>query len=253
MTGFGAQAGGEMVAFEHDLFIVHAQEDEPFVHGHLLPAVGLAKERVMLSSELKLGAIKVVELERGIQSSRFTVVVLSPAFTTDRLAELAELIAGYASGTTDRLMPLCCADCKLPLHLDCRSSLDYRDPARWAEEDQKLRACLQRPDPAPVEVRCPYPGMLPYSADTAAHYHGRRAEIDELLGRLRAGEREIYVIGPSGSGKSSLVAAGLLPQLRRGVSGLGPFVDAWMRPGERPTARLAGALEASEEALAAPA
>ena len=66
------------------------------------------------------------------------------------------------------------------------------------------------PAAAPPEVRlalpCPYPGMRPYTADDADHFHGRGAEIDELIGRLRAGERELCVLGPSGSGKSSLVA-----------------------------------------------
>jgi CHAT domain len=93
---------------------------------------------------------------------------------------------------------------------------------------------------------CPYPGMRPYSADTATHFHGRGAEVDGMIGRLLAGERELYVIGPSGSGKSSLVAAGLLPRLARGVSGLGPFVVRSMRPGERPIARLGEVLEAPE-------
>jgi hypothetical protein len=67
-----------------------------------------------------------------------------------------------------------------------------------------------------VDLPCPYPGMRPFAADDAGSFHGRESEISELLGRLRAGEREIYVIGPSGSGKSSLVAAGVLPRLARG-------------------------------------
>lgn len=61
-----------------------------------------------------------------------------------------------------------------------------------------------------VAVPCPYPGMRPFGADDAGDFHGREAEITELIGRLRAGQREIFVIGPSGSGKSSLVAAGVL-------------------------------------------
>jgi hypothetical protein len=73
-------------------------------------------------------------------------------------------------------------------------------------------------------------------------------EIENLLGRLRAGERELYVIGPSGSGKTSLVEAGLLPRLARGVSGRRPFEVRTMRPGEHPAARLGEVLE-----LAAPA
>jgi hypothetical protein len=100
---------------------------------------------------------------------------------------------------------------------------------------------------------CPYPGMRPYSADDADYFHGRSAEVDELLGRLRAGEREIYVIGPSGSGKSSLVRAGVLPRLARGIAGLGPFLVRSMRPGEHPAARLNELLEVSDRELATPA
>ena len=79
------------------------------------------------------------------------------------------------------------------------------------------------------------PGMRPYSADDAAHFHGRSTEIEELLVRLDNDEREIYVIGPAGSGKSSLVTAGLLPRLARGEPRLGSFVVRTMRPGEHPT------------------
>ena len=109
------------------------------------------------------------------------------------------------------------------------------------------------PAAAPPEVRlalpCPYPGMRPYTADDADHFHGRGAEIDELIGRLGAGERELCVLGPSGSGKSSLTAAGVLPRLARAVTGLGPFLVRSMRPGERPAARLGELLELSHPAL----
>jgi hypothetical protein len=62
---------------------VHADADEPFVCGHLLPALGLAPEQVMLSSALALGEIKVAEIERCVRMSRFTVAVLSPAYMAD--------------------------------------------------------------------------------------------------------------------------------------------------------------------------
>ena len=108
------------------------------------------------------------------------------------------------------------------------------------------------PPSAVVDVPCPYPGMRPFAADDVDHFHGRDAEIAELVGRLRAGEREIFVIGPSGSGKSSLVTAGLLPRLARGVAGLGSFVVRELRPGEQPTVRLGQALGAAVgEAMAA--
>jgi hypothetical protein len=103
--------------------------------------------------------------------------------------------------------------------------------------------------PERVELPCPYPGMRPYSADDAAHFHGRSTQIEDLLFRLGRGEREIYVIGPAGSGKSSVVAAGLLPHLARGVSGLGSFVVRTMRPGEHPMLQLRNVLEATDGEL----
>ncbi len=55
-----------------------------------------------------------------------------------------------------------------------------------------------------VESRlaCPYPGMVPFRAEDAAHFYGREAEIERMVGLLRR-QRFMMVIGPSGSGKSS--------------------------------------------------
>ncbi|TMQ19071.1 MAG: hypothetical protein E6J90_18860 [Deltaproteobacteria bacterium] len=118
------------------------------------------------------------------------------------------------------------------------------------DADRLIPAALAQTDPGV----CPYPGMQPYSADTAQYFYGRNAEVGKLLGRLHGGEREIYVIGPSGCGKSSLVAAGVLPRLIRVGSGLAPFVVRWMRPGDHPIARLSEALGASEgEVVTGPA
>lgn len=253
----GAERGGPEAVlslaglYEHDLFIVHAEADEPFVCGHLLPALGLDPARVLLSSALALGAPRLTEIERCVRTSRFTIAVLSPAYVADRWTMFGEQLAGHTGDGEARLIPLLRGDCEVPLRLDFRVALDFRDPACWADEARRLRAQLAQPCPAPIAPPCPYPGMRAYSADTAAYFHGREAEVDELLGRLRAGERELYVIGPSGSGKSSLVAAGLVPRLlHRRVSGLGPFVVRTMRPGEHPATRLSEVLEGNGDAPA---
>jgi len=92
-----------------------------------------------------------------------------------------------------------------------------------------------------IEIACPYPGMQPYSAEDARHFHGRAPESHKLVRWLHAGVREIYVIGDSGCGKSSLIAAGVLPQLTNG------FVVRAMRPGAQPAARLRQLLEVSAD------
>jgi len=68
----------------------------------------------------------------------------------------------------------------------------------------------------------PYRGLLPFLQEHADRFFGRDAEIEGLLERLLAkGQRFIAVIGASGSGKSSLVYAGLIPKLTAssGISG----------------------------------
>jgi len=131
----------------------------------------------------------------------------------------------------------------LPLRLDARISLDFTDAARWDAESGRLRDLVHAPPPAPEPIACPYPGMRAFAAADVGRFFGRDAEVDDLVGRLDRGERAIYVIGPSGSGKSSLVQAGLLPVIEAGSSRLGrTFVARTMRLGERPAERLAQAI-----------
>ncbi|MCB9797134.1 MAG: CHAT domain-containing protein [Alphaproteobacteria bacterium] len=71
----------------------------------------------------------------------------------------------------------------------------------------------------PLQHR-PYRGLLGYSRQHARLFFGRSAEIQDLQVRARAarageGRRWLFVTGPSGSGKSSLVRAGLMPVLLR--------------------------------------
>src|SRR5919202_1016785 len=59
----------------------------------------------------------------------------------------------------------------------------------------------------------PYQGLRAFESEQSKYFYGREQAVRELLVRLNK-NRFLSVIGPSGSGKSSLVKAGLLPQLR---------------------------------------
>lgn len=93
--------------------------------------------------------------------------------------------------------------------------------------------------------RPPYPGIHAFEAEDAAIYFGRddetRAVIEKLNARrTKGGSRFLLVIGASGAGKSSLLKAGVLPQLARRR-------DQWlllpvMRPEKTPLEALAKAL-----------
>ena len=237
-------ASPEPAAHTFDLFVVHAAADATFVQGYLLPALNVSRLRVLLMEELPLGAMLVSEIDRGVSRSRLTVTVLSPAYLADCWTAFGEQLASHLSARAVRVIPLRLMDCQLPLRLEARVSLDFTDPARWESETARLRDLLHAAAPVAEKIPCPYPGMQPFTEHDASRFFGRDSEIEDLVGRLDRGEREIYVIGPSGSGKSSLVQAGLLHVLDAGSSRLErSFAVRTMRPGGRPADRLAKALE----------
>ena len=87
---------------------------------------------------------------------------------------------------------------------------------------------------SPLQDVCPFKGLAPFEAGDAEFFFGRERLVDELVARL-ADAPLLAVVGPSGSGKSSLLRAGLLAALGR--EGL------LLRPSERRASELGAALE----------
>jgi tetratricopeptide (TPR) repeat protein len=89
----------------------------------------------------------------------------------------------------------------------------------------------------------PFPGLRPFETDEYRLFFGREGQADALVERLER-SRFLAVVGTSGSGKSSLVRAGLLPALRGGMmAGAGAgWRIALTRPGHDPVGNLARAL-----------
>ena len=104
---------------------------------------------------------------------------------------------------------------------------------------------LQAPTSAPPERRrrvpvlCPFKGLASFDVADAPYFFGRERLVAELVARL-VGAPLLGVVGPSGSGKSSVVRAGLLPALADGVlPGSEDWTQVLMRPGEHPLRELA--------------
>ena len=87
---------------------------------------------------------------------------------------------------------------------------------------------------ADAPVVCPYKGLATFDAEDAQYFFGRERLVAELVARL-VGAPLLAVVGPSGSGKSSVLRAGLLPALAGGVlPGSANWTQALIRPGEQP-------------------
>jgi hypothetical protein len=103
---------------------------------------------------------------------------------------------------------------RLQTWVDLRT--DLADPAQL----HLLLTGIKRTAPADGstlrEAFCPYRGLLPFREEDAGVFFGREAEIEELVGKLRE-HNLVTLVGRSGSGKSSVAYAGLIPALRRRV------------------------------------
>ncbi|MGW7082510.1 nSTAND1 domain-containing NTPase [Streptomyces sp. NPDC054871] len=105
------------------------------------------------------------------------------------------------------------------------------DPAEWERRWYETVAEDARRDTD--EGESPYPGLTRFGTDDQAHFHGRDDLVDELV-RLASRRRVAAVIGASGSGKSSLLRAGLIPALRDSSAAWRPAAIRILTPGDRP-------------------
>nr|WP_308407874.1 helix-turn-helix domain-containing protein [Streptomyces somaliensis] len=130
------------------------------------------------------------------------------------------------------------------------------DPAEWERRWHEAReeaAARSRDDDDAIP---PYQGLARFEPDDHERFFGR-GELTSSLCRAVAGHRFTAVFGASGSGKSSLLRAGLIPALRRGAGaadGAGVRLAAIrvLTPGEHPMTAHAGALRPPAEGRDAP-
>ncbi|MBD0283639.1 MAG: AAA family ATPase, partial [Thermoleophilaceae bacterium] len=124
-----------------------------------------------------------------------------------------------------------------------------RTGLRVAEDDLagnvlELRAVRERAALEEVERvgACPFKGLASFDVRDADVFFGRERLVAQMVARL-TGAPLMGIVGPSGSGKSSALRAGLLPALGEGVlPGSKSWALALLRPGEHPLAALERAI-----------
>jgi hypothetical protein len=237
----------------YDVFVSYAEADRAWVEGYLLAALEQAEVRCMYESAFALGVPRLLEFERSIKQSKRTLLVISPNYLADGLNEfITTLGQSYGQDTnTWPVIPLMRQSVPLPPRLGMLVGLKATNAKEQESAIAQLCADLKRPLPPPLPPPdCPYPGMKPFGLSDSDRFFGREEEIEKLLKCLRL-HPFITVIGPSGSGKSSLVFAGLIPALQESrLFGSGDWRIRWMRPGEKPETTLKQTLAEEQQVTA---
>ena len=111
------------------------------------------------------------------------------------------------------------------------------DPSLLPQLEQLAEAASQRN---------PYKGLRSFTEADAPDFFGRDALVERLIQALEAGSHLVALVGPSGSGKSSAIAAGLIPRLREeAIPGSDRWVIAQMVPGANPLAEVEAVVAAA--------
>lgn len=135
---------------------------------------------------------------------------------------------------------------RLPQILHACEVTDPETVGRWLDA---LRRVRRRPGRRTADGPVPYRGLASYQPQDAEWFFGREKLTGDLVQRLLrhpADSGMVAVVGPSGSGKSSLLRAGLVPVLRgSGPDESGPWPTVLFTPGADPIGALAAELTAA--------
>lgn len=216
---------GEALALWHGRALIDLEGWEPGrVEAGRLEELRLEAEEARLDASLRAGR------HRDVLGEAQALVAASP-LREDRWALLA--LAQYRSGRQgDALRTLHRARGLLAgeLGVDPGHDLIALEHA-ILRQDPSLAPATEPPEPS---ASCPYLGLVSYDVGDADAFFGRDADVAACLERLAA-TNVVVVVGPSGSGKSSLVRAGLAAALRRDRRPV-----TIITPGARPTDALTG-------------
>ena len=238
------------------VFISHASVDDAWadeVHGWLAEKGHEAFTNHSDCDGIELGEAWEQRLYDRLRWTDAVVCLVSSAY---RQSGWCSAEIGFARSRGCELLPV--FDGETPGH----ALLASANSTRWAPDSQKaksaLLARLRVLDAAGgwgwEDGRSPFPGLRPFDKDMHRAFFGRSAEIADLVRLLRSpgdphGRVPLLMIGPSGTGKSSLARAGLAHTL---TSQPGWWVLPPVVPGVEPVSALAAALadSAAEVGLA---
>jgi WD40 repeat protein/energy-coupling factor transporter ATP-binding protein EcfA2 len=239
--------------FEFDVFLSHNSEDKPLVE---LIAQRLKNEfglnPFLDKWNLIPGETWPNELERALDQSATTAVFLGTGGKGpwhDQEMQRA-LVKAVKTHEEYRIIPVLLPgadDSQVSGFLGLRTWVDFRAGVDDEEAFNRLVGGIKGEaiDTGGFDLPdepAPYRGLSRFEKEQADLFFGRTQDIEDLVTKL-GNERFVTVLGASGSGKSSLVRAGLLPRLEHDAL---PGSKAWrviiFLPGSEPLRALANQL-----------
>jgi hypothetical protein len=136
----------EPARYTYDVFISYSHTDKDWVQGQLLPWLEKAGLKVIIDSrDFEVGVASIVNMERAVDNSRHTLVVLTPAWVNSAWTEFESLLISTAdpTGRSRRILPLMLQQCKPPARISMLTYADFTNLDRCGEEMARLLRSLR--------------------------------------------------------------------------------------------------------------
>jgi WD40 repeat protein len=243
----------------YDAFLSFNSEDRRSVQEVAGRLKGEGLELYLDAWELAPGREVQPALAEALHASKTCVVFLGPnGLGPWQKQELQVAIDKVARDEAFHVIPVLLPGAERPRRGDV-AHLEFLINASWVEflktldDERAFRSLVwgitgtKRPPPDEQYEKgvCPYRGLEAFRPEDAKFFFGRENLTGWLVSALRRevraaqGVRFLGVLGPSGSGKSSLVLAGLVPKLKEGaIEGSERWPVVIVRPWDNPLERL---------------
>ena len=142
----------DRVAYRYDVYISHSDADQEWVDTELVPLLKQAKVRVALRHEdFPLGAPHLINVERFIEESRRTVVVLTPDWLANEWTTLEGILVSTADPAAQqrKLLPILLKPCTPPKLIALREKLDLTSERNKEKQIARLIRNIQDTIPIP--------------------------------------------------------------------------------------------------------
>jgi hypothetical protein len=132
--------------FAYDVFISYSHKDGEWVYGWLLPRLEDAGLRVCIDfRDFDIGVPSLVNMERAMENSHRTLLVLTPAWVESAWTDFEVLLTQTTdpAGRRRRLLPILLQPCQLPHRIAMLTRADFTRPDNWDTQLQRVIAAVR--------------------------------------------------------------------------------------------------------------